>query len=179
MWATVPQPPQTLAGIFKSSRKSRFMFTLASFTKQARAFDKGRCSTSGKMEFIFIEQLSQSSPKGVTCILAWILFFFHLSSASVTQATGRLLIYAADSSVTALLFALTLYNSFYLFLFLEGCIFIRKALLDFPVCLHSRDPAVNQSPINCPLLSRNRHYLSALCWSCSVLASRDHFCLWA
>lgn len=96
---------------------------------------------------------SHSLPKGVNCILAWILFFFHLSSASVMQAAGLLLIYAADRSVSPLLFALTVYNSFYLFLFLEECSFISKALLDFPVCLHIRDPAVNQSPIKCPLLS--------------------------
>lgn len=47
---------------------------------------------------------SHSSPKGVNCILAWILFFFRLSSASVTQAAGLLLIHAADRSVSAFCF---------------------------------------------------------------------------
>lgn len=128
----------------------------------------------------FVEQLSQSSPKGVNCILARILFFFHLSSASVTQDAGLLLIYAADRSVSALVFALKVYNGFYFFLFLEECIFISKALLDFPVCLHSRDPAVNQSPIKCPLLSRNRHYLSGSLLELLSLGQLGSFlCLWA
>lgn len=84
MRATVPQPPRSLAGIFKSSRKRRFMFTLASFAEQTRTFDK-------RVNF----------HSATLSILAWILFFLHLSSAPVTQAAG--LVSAADSSASALL----------------------------------------------------------------------------
>lgn len=47
----VPQLPPNLAGIFPSSGKSHFMFILASFTTQTRAFDEICCPTSGEMFF--------------------------------------------------------------------------------------------------------------------------------